>query len=79
MMMNYRMLSLGAMTLALSLFVVSAPTFAAKEVKDGPHAAHMTKCAAICADCQVQCEACFKHVPELGKTYRGNGGTPDIA
>ncbi len=57
--MSYRILSLGAMALALSF--VNATAFAA----DSPHAAHMLKCAAVCADCQVQCDACFHHCASL--------------
>jgi hypothetical protein len=26
-----------------------------------PHAEHMLQCAKVCADCQVICDACFKH------------------
>jgi hypothetical protein len=25
------------------------------------HAEHFMKCAKVCADCQVQCDSCFKH------------------
>ncbi len=25
------------------------------------HAAHFMKCANVCADCQLQCDSCFKH------------------
>jgi hypothetical protein len=25
------------------------------------HAKHFTKCAKVCADCQLQCDSCFKH------------------
>ena len=25
------------------------------------HAEHFVKCAKVCADCQVQCDSCFKH------------------
>ena len=51
------MFSQGAM--ALALFVASVPAFAAAE--DGPHAAHLLKCAAVCAECQVTCDACLHH------------------
>lgn len=27
----------------------------------GEHAAHFTKCAKVCADCQLACDACFTH------------------
>jgi len=29
------------------------------------HAAHMTKCAKVCADCQVTCDSCFAHCQML--------------
>jgi hypothetical protein len=29
------------------------------------HAMHLTKCAKVCAACQVQCDSCFKHCLEL--------------
>lgn len=70
--MSYRMLSVGAM--AVALFVVSAPAFAAEKAKDAPHSAHMLKCAAVCADCQIQCDACFHHCASLvsdGKKEHG--------
>lgn len=28
---------------------------------NNPHAEHFKKCADVCADCQVTCDACFKH------------------
>ncbi len=31
----------------------------------GQHADHFAKCAKICADCQVQCDMCFKHCATL--------------
>lgn len=30
-----------------------------------PHAEHLLKCAKTCADCQVECDACFKHCHTL--------------
>ena len=62
-MKNSRMLSHVAM--ALSLFAVSATAFAADAAKDGPHAAHLLKCAGVCSDCQVECDSCFKHCLDL--------------
>ncbi len=62
-MMNYRMFSLVA--IALALFVVNAPALAVQDAKEDPHAPHMMKCAAVCADCQVQCDACFQHCASL--------------
>ena len=63
--MNYRMSSLSALALALSLFVVGAPAFTAETAKDNPHASMMLKCAATCADCQVVCDSCFHHCASL--------------
>lgn len=45
----------------MALLVVSAPAFAAEKVTEGSHGAHLQKCAAICASCQLQCDSCFKH------------------
>ena len=47
------------MAAALVVAVVSpaGPTVRA----DHEHAEHFTKCAKVCADCQVQCDSCFKH------------------
>ncbi len=35
------------------------------QADDSPHAAHMMKCAKTCADCQLQCDACFHHCAGL--------------
>ena len=40
------------------LLVLGAGAVAPAEEK---HAEHFTKCANACADCQVQCDSCFKH------------------
>ena len=63
MMMNYRMFSLVAITLAL--FAANAPAFAAVETEDDPHTVQMIKCANVCADCQVQCDTCFSYCGSL--------------
>ena len=57
--MNYRMMSLS--TIAFALLAVSGSVFSA----DSPHADHLKKCASTCADCQVQCDACFHHCASL--------------
>jgi hypothetical protein len=44
------------------LVCISALAIAAD---DGTHAGHMTKCAKTCADCQLQCDACFNHCGKL--------------
>ena len=31
----------------------------------GEHTQHLTKCAAVCADCQLVCDSCFKHCVDL--------------
>ena len=51
------------MAAALSVAVVSpgGPTARANH----EHAEHFTKCAKVCADCQLQCDSCFKHCLEL--------------
>jgi len=63
MILNCRMFALSAM--AVAMLASNAPTFAAKDAVDGGHAAHMLKCAKVCADCQVQCDACFTHCASL--------------
>jgi hypothetical protein len=35
------------------------------QADDSPHAAHMMKCAKICADCQLLCDGCFHHCGTL--------------
>lgn len=45
--------------------VVACICVMAVEAADSPHAAHMTKCAKVCADCQLQCDACFHHCGTL--------------
>lgn len=62
-MLNDRMASLGAISLAF--LVVGTPAFAAKKAIDDPKAAMMLRCAAVCADCQVQCDACFHRCASL--------------
>ena len=51
--------------IVLTLLAVSMSVFAVEGAKDGPHVAHMLKCAAVCADCQIQCDSCFKHCLDL--------------
>ena len=31
----------------------------------GEHTQHLTKCAAVCAGCQLVCDSCFKHCVDL--------------
>lgn len=62
-MLNYRIVSLGATTLAL--LVIGESAFAAEKATDKSHAAMLLRCAAVCADCQVQCDACFHHCASL--------------
>ncbi len=50
------------MTAALALAVI-APLGQTSRAADehAEHAAHFMKCAKVCADCQLQCDSCFKH------------------
>ena len=34
-------------------------------VEDGSHADHVAKCARLCAECQVECDACYRHCATL--------------
>jgi len=63
MIMSYQMFSVAAM--ALAVLSGGAAAFPVANSEDNPHAAHMLKCAAMCADCQVQCDACFHHCASL--------------
>jgi len=62
-MLEYRKTLLS--TMLVVLLSGSAFVFAAKEPKSGHHASQMLKCAAVCADCQVQCDSCFHHCATL--------------
>ncbi len=57
------MFSLGA--IALALLTGGAAALPGTTTEDSPHAAMMLKCAAVCADCQVQCDACFHYCASL--------------
>src|SRR6516162_122471 len=52
-----RTFSLMAATLAIA---VVAPVGQSARAQHG-HAEHFLKCAKVCADCQLQCDSCFKH------------------
>ena len=60
---NSRIFSLAVA--ALALFAATALTIAAPLESESPHASHMLKCASVCSDCQVQCDACFHHCATL--------------
>ena len=47
------------MSAALAATVISANGSTARAADN--HADHTTKCAKVCADCQVQCDSCFSH------------------
>src|SRR5438874_2306011 len=53
----FRTFCLAASALAI---VVVWPARAGHE-----HAEHLLKCAKVCADCQLQCDSCFKHCLSL--------------
>ena len=46
-----------ATTLAVAVIVPLGPSARAQH----EHAEHFMKCAKACADCQLQCDSCFKH------------------
>ena len=54
--------------IATAVFVLLSVTngsFAVTASADSPHAAHMLKCATICADCLIQCDSCSNHCAKL--------------
>ena len=70
------MRSLYSMATALAVAVIAPVGQSARAQHE--HAEHFTKCAKVCADCQLQCDSCFKHCltlladgkKEHGKTAR---------
>jgi hypothetical protein len=54
--MMLRTFSLIAATLAIAVAPMGQSASAQHE-----HAEHFLKCAKVCADCQLQCDSCFKH------------------
>lgn len=61
-----RSLSIVFIGLAVAAFSPSAAVAA----EHGEHAEHFMKCAKVCADCQLECDSCFKHCLTL--TAGGN-------
>jgi len=47
--------------IAMTLFSVGNFTSEVNAAEDALHADHMLKCAAVCNDCQIQCDVCFAH------------------
>jgi len=50
----FRLLTLAV---AITAFTLATPVVAAEH----EHGEHFTKCAKVCADCQIMCDSCFKH------------------
>ncbi len=49
-------------TLAVATAMVAGGVMAAARLDHNhEHGAHFMKCAKVCADCQLQCDACFMH------------------
>ena len=48
---------LRAATLAIAVIALVGQSARAQH----EHAEHFLKCAKVCADCQLQCDSCFKH------------------
>jgi hypothetical protein len=57
-----RPISLAMSGLAVAAFALAVP---AARAQHDEHAEHLMKCAKVCADCQVQCDSCFKHCLSL--------------
>ena len=54
-----KLLSFSAIILAL--LTTNAPS----TIEDGSHDDHALKCARLCAECQVECDACYHHCEML--------------
>ena len=63
MLLNFRTTVIAAIVLTLSL--VGTSLFVVNAAEDSPHAAPMLKCATVCNDCQIQCDACFTHCADM--------------
>lgn len=44
----------------LTMLVLAATALQTAQ-EGGEHAQHMSKCATVCAGCQLACDSCFKH------------------
>jgi hypothetical protein len=47
--------------LATALVVAAVPPLGSTARAQHEHDEHFTKCAKACADCQLECDSCFKH------------------
>src|SRR2546421_13129168 len=62
--MTKHLLFCGAAVLSVAAFTLAGrPAAGADPAHD--HAGHFMQCAKACADCQLQCDSCFKHCLEL--------------
>ena len=50
---------------ALGLFALVATIGSATRAADQPHGSQMLQCATVCAECQVQCDACSIYCAKL--------------
>ena len=48
-----------------ALFLITASFFGPTVRAEHEHAKHFNECAKACADCQLQCDMCFKHCQDL--------------
>jgi len=51
--------------MAAALAVIVLSTAGQAVSAEHEHAEHFTKCAKVCANCQVECDSCFKHCLDL--------------
>lgn len=60
-----RSFSVLTSALTLALVVLTAQTSTAAQAEGNHQATHLTKCAKVCADCQLECDSCFAHCLKL--------------
>ena len=60
-----RSLSILSSVLALAWLVMASATIHAAPQHGDQHASQLTKCAKVCADCQLECDSCFAHCLKL--------------
>ena len=52
-------------TISLAAIAVAVLAFGPSARGDHEHGEHLKKCAKTCANCQLECDACFKHCIHL--------------
>lgn len=60
-----RSVSVLSPVLILTFLAMAAHTSHAEPQSADKHAAQLTECAKVCADCQLECDSCFAHCLKL--------------